>query len=83
MIKRKNLKEKGKLRLSKYFREFKIGDKVAIVREHALNPAFPTRAQGKSGVIEGQRGKAYLVRLMDGNMSKLYILIPAHLKKLK
>ena len=59
MIKRKTVKEKGKLSLSKYFQEFKIGDKVAVIRDRALNPGFPERIQGRTG--EG-RGHERLAR---------------------
>lgn len=75
------MKSRGKLSLSQYFQEFKEGDRVAIIREHALNPAFPIRIQGKSGVISGQKGSAYVIKLMDGNEEKTFIIQPAHLKK--
>lgn len=83
MIKRKNIREKGKLSLSKYFQKFSEGDRVAIVREHSENPKFPKRIQGLTGKIEGMRGKAYLVKVKEGNKEKLHILKPVHLKKIK
>ena len=70
MIKRKSVKEKGKLSLSKYFQKFKEGDKVAIVRDQALNPGFPERIQGKTGNVIGIRGKGYLIQLNEGNAVK-------------
>jgi len=82
MINRKSIKTHGKLKLSQYFQEFKQEDRVAIVREQALNPAFPKRIQGKSGTIIGMKGRAYIIELMDGNEQKTYILKPMHLKKL-
>lgn len=82
MIKRKNAKTHGKLKLSQYFQELKDGDKVAIVREQSLNPNFPERIQGKSGIVIGQRGDAYLIRIKDGNAEKVHILKPMHLLKL-
>ena len=83
MIKRKKKRTKGKLGLSKYFQEFNEGDRVAIVREHSLNPKFPIRTQGLAGVIEGKRGRSYIVKVMEGNKEKIHIIQPAHLKKLK
>jgi ribosomal protein L21E len=83
MIKRKGSKLHGKVRLSQYFQEFKEGDKVAIVREHSLNPAFPKRIQGKTGLIAGMRGRACIVVINDGNAKKIHIIAPAHLKRLK
>lgn len=73
----------GKLKLSEYFQEFNNGDKVAIIREHSLNPAFPTRIQGKTGVIFGKKGNAYIIKLMDYNEEKTFVIMPAHLKKIK
>ena len=83
MIKRKTVKEKGKLSLSKYFQEFKVGDKVAIIRDQALNPGFPERIQGRTGTVIGTRGKAHLIKLNEGNAVKVHIIRPLHLKKLK
>lgn len=83
MIKRKKLKTRGKLSLSIYFQELKNGDKVAIVREQALNPSFPIRIQGKTGVVTGTKGSAYLIKIRDGESEKVYVIQPAHLKKIK
>lgn len=82
MLKRKNVKKQGKLELSKYFQEFKSGERVAIVREHSLNPAFPKRMQGKTGMVIGMRGNSYLIKIRDGNMIKMHIIKPANLKRI-
>ncbi|MEK6885673.1 MAG: 50S ribosomal protein L21e [Nanoarchaeota archaeon] len=83
MIKRKAAKTHGKLKLSQYFKELKDGDKVAIVREHSMEPKFPVRIQGKCGVVIGQKGAAYLVRINEGNAEKVHILKPIHLIRIK
>ena len=83
MNKRKNIRTKGKLKLSRYFQEFKQGERVAVVKEHALNPKFPRQLQGRSGVIESKRGGSYLVKIKDLNKEKTYIIHPTHLIKLK
>ncbi len=82
MANQKNVKSRGKISLSKYFQEFKEGDRVAIVRDLSISSAFSDRIQGKSGVIIGQRGNAYIIKLMDGNKEKVHIIAPLHLKKL-
>lgn len=82
MIKRKSAKTRGKLKLSQYFQELKVGDRVAIVREQSLSPAFPIRIQGRSGVVVGKKGRAYVVKAMDYNEEKTYVIAPMHLKKL-
>jgi len=83
MIKRKNQREHGKIKLSRYFQEFTKGDRVAVVRELAFNPKFPKQLQGRSGVVRSIKGKAYIVKINDSNKEKEYIIHPVHLKKLK
>ena len=83
MIKRKKQREHGKIKLSQYFQDFKQGDRVAVIRELAMNPKFPKQLQGRSGVIESKRGESYIVKIKDLNKEKAYIIHPVHLKKLK
>jgi len=83
MIKRKKVRTRGKLSLSRYFQEFKEGDRVGIVREHSQNPKFPARIQGITGVVEGKRGRAYIIKIKEGNKEKIHIIKPIHLKKIK
>jgi len=83
MIKRKRQREQGKIKLSKYFQRFKIGERVAVVRELAVQPRFPKKLQGRSGVVDSKRGESYLVKIKDLNKEKTYIIHPVHLGKLK
>jgi len=83
MAGRKKIKERGKVRLSEYFKELKIGERVAIKREKSVVASFPERIQGITGVIEGKRGKNYIVKLKELNKEKLFIIAPIHLKRIK
>ncbi len=83
MIKRKQLRTHGKIKLSNYFQEFKEGDRVAVIRDLALRPKFPKQIQGRSGTIKGKRGNSYIIRINDLNKEKVYIIHPIHLRKLK
>lgn len=83
MLKRKNVRERGKLGLSKYFQRFNKGEKVAVKRELALKAKFPRSMQGRTGIITGERGNAYIVSIMDYNQEKSFIIEPIHLKKIK
>lgn len=83
MIKKKKERTHGKIPLSRYFQEFKNNDSVAIIREHAEQPKFPKRLQGRTGVITGKRGRYYILKLKDSNKEKTFIIHPVHLKKLK
>lgn len=78
----KNEREKGKIRLSRMFQKFEIGDRVAIVRELSEKAGFPKRIQGRTGVVEGVRGRAYVLKVKEFNAEKTYIIKPIHLKKI-
>ncbi len=82
-MKKKSIRTKGKLQLSRYFQELKKGDYVAVARECAVQSSFPTRLQGGTGIIEGKRGKAYIIKLKDNNKEKTFLIEPIHLKKIK
>ena len=80
--KAKKIREKGKLRLSQYFKKIEDGSNVAIVADGGVRTSFPKRIQGLSGkVIEG-RGKFKLVEIKDGGKMKTFIVHPVHLKLL-
>ena len=83
MAERKPVRTRGKLSLSKYFQKLKEGDFVAISREAAVQSSFPTRLQGITGIVESRRGKAYMIKIKDGNKEKRLLLEPIHLKKIK
>ena len=83
MIKRKQLRQRGKIKLSNYFQEFKEGDRVAVIRELSVKPKFPKTIQGRSGIVINKRGSYYIVEMNDYNKKKNYIIHPIHLKKLK
>jgi len=83
MSKRKSVRTRGKLQLSRYFQEFKEGDAVAVIKEKSIKSSFPLRLQGRTGVIEKKRGKAYIIKIKDQNKGKKFIIEPIHLKKIK
>jgi large subunit ribosomal protein L21e len=83
MADRKPIRERGKLQLSRYFQELKEGDFVAISREKTIAVNFKKRLQGITGVVEGRRGKAYMIRFKDGDKEKRLLIEPIHLKKIK
>ena len=82
MTNKKNIREKGKIRLSEYFKKLKVGDNVAIVQEKTMPRFFPKRIIGLSGKVTGNRGECHSVELNDGNMRKMFIIHPINLKKL-
>ena len=83
MSKRKNIRSRGKLQLSRYFQELEAGDSVAVVREQSVQASFPERLQGRTGVVESRRGKSYVVNIRDQTKPKMFLIEPIHLKKIK
>lgn len=80
---KKLIREKGKLRLSRYFQEFKEGDRVSVLKDASVDSSFPLRLQGKTGVVEGKRGQAFIVKIKDEDKEKKFIIEPIHLKKIE
>ena len=83
MGKGKKIREKGKIKLSHYFKKFKDGERVAVVRDLGIKSGFPKRIIGKSGKITCSRGRYKLVEIKDGDKTKTFIIHPIHLRKLK
>ena len=81
MVQRKDIRSRGKLQLSKFFQKFEEGDIVSVIRNVSLKTHFPKKLQGKTGIVEGARGKFYLVRIKDNAKEKRYLIEPIHLKK--
>ncbi len=80
---KKKIREKGKIKFSRVFQSFQPEDRVAIVREISLKSNIPKRLQGRTGKVIDKRGRAYIVKIMDGNKEKKFIIPPVHLKKIK
>ncbi len=83
MVRRKKIRTRGKLSLSRYFQKFKEGDTIAVAKEISLQPRFPKRIQGRTGVVKAKRGRVYMVMIKDQNKEKEYLISPIHLKKIK
>ncbi|MBI2630474.1 50S ribosomal protein L21e [Candidatus Pacearchaeota archaeon] len=83
MSKGKKPHEKGKLKLSRMFQELKKGNKVGINRELAVPGSFPKRIEGRTGIVEGKRGRFYIIKINDFNQEKKFIIDPIHLKKIE
>ncbi len=82
MLKRKRIRQKGKLGLSKVFSNISIGDKVALIRDLSFNASFPERFQGRTGTVIEKQGRSLVVLVKEGSMEKKFITQKIHLKKL-
>lgn len=80
---RKDIKDRGKISITKYFQKFTDGDKVQLKAEPAVQKGiYHLDFHGKTGVINGMQGKCYKVGIKDGKSEKCLLVHPIHLKKL-
>ena len=79
---KKSLRDKGKISINKYFQEFKIGEKVVLKAEPAIQKGmyFP-RFHSKTGLVKGKKGSCYEIIIKDGGKAKMLIVHPIHLQK--
>ena len=80
----KSKRDKGKLPVTAFLKQFSAGDKVLLKAEPSYHKGlFFPRFQGKIGTISDKRGRCYEVIITDGKkgMEKMIIVNPVHLKK--
>lgn len=82
MVKRKKIRERGKISFSRAFQDFNTGETVSIVIEKAQQSTFPKRIQGRCGVIKEKRGRSFIVSINDSGKEKKFIIDPLHLKRI-
>ena len=82
---RKHIREKGAVPpLSLLMIEYKSGHKVHIKINPAIHKGMPHRRyHGKTGVVIGKRGKAYIVSVYLGDKEKILFVRPEHLRPAK
>jgi large subunit ribosomal protein L21e len=80
----KKPRDKGKLSITKFIATFNEGERVNLKADPSVAKGqyFP-RFHGKTGVVTGQRGNCYEVKIMDGRIEKTVIVHPVHLNKVK
>jgi large subunit ribosomal protein L21e len=76
----RTLKSRGKLGVTKIFKQFKPGDRVAISLKPGHGGMPHPRYRGKHGVIISKQGASYVVEIKDGNASKRLVSHPVHLE---
>ncbi len=76
--------DRGRLNIRRVMHKYEPGDRVAIVLDGGQQRGMPHRRfQGRTGFIQEQQGKAYVVAVKDGNMQKTVIARPEHLRSLE
>ena len=82
-ILRKSKRERRRLFIGRTMHTYQEGDKVAVL-DGAQQKGMPHRRfQGRTGEIAGTQGRAYVVRVADGNMMKTVVARPEHLRPIE
>lgn len=77
---RKHPRRRGLPPIGKLLREYKIGDRVHIIIEPSVHKGQPhPRFHGKTGVVVGKRGRAYIISVRDGDAEKIIFARSEHL----
>ena len=78
----KNVREHGKLPLSRLLTKYGEGDKVIIMIDSAIHKGMPhKRFQGQVATVVAKRGKAYILHIPQTKIVKTIIALPQHLRK--
>ncbi|MFX1465361.1 MAG: 50S ribosomal protein L21e [Promethearchaeota archaeon] len=81
---KKHPRNRGMPPLSKMTRNYEIGDYVDVDPEPAIHKGLPHRRFiGKTGIVIGKRGRAYLIQIKDKKKEKTLITLPEHISPSK
>ncbi|MCX6685608.1 MAG: 50S ribosomal protein L21e [Methanoregula sp.] len=81
---KKELRRRGLPPVTYVIQKFEIGERVHIVCDSSIQKGMPHRRfHGKTGTVLGQRGRAWMLAVNDGNAEKIVIARPQHLKAQK
>jgi len=80
---RKKPRMSGKVNINKILGEFKVGERVRILHEPAIQAGMPhPRFKNFVGTIIQKKGKAYVLEIKDGGKRKEIISAAIHLNRL-
>ena len=81
---KKDLRKRGIAPVTSVIQNYEIGQRVHVVVEPSVQKGMPHRRfHGKTGTVIGQRGRAWVVEVSDGDSVKQVIARPQHLKAQK
>ncbi|MGC8556986.1 MAG: 50S ribosomal protein L21e [Fervidicoccus sp.] len=81
---KKDIRERGGVpSLSLLMIKYNVGDKVMIYINPSIHKGMPHRRfHGRTGVIVGRRGRAYIVELYEGSVKRALFVRPEHIRPL-
>ena len=78
----KGKRKRGKISIIEYYKILNPGEMVYFLADPGIQKGmYHPRFHGKSGTVLKKRGKCYEIELIDGNLKKLMIVHPIHLRR--
>lgn len=76
----KTVRARGISPVVRAIQEFEPGQKVHVLIDPSKHKGMPhPRFHGRTGEITGKRGRAFVLKITDGNSVKTLIALPEHL----
>ena len=76
----RTVRARGKSSVVRAIQEFDAGAKVHVIIDPSIHKGMPhPRFHGKTGEVIGTRGRAFVLRVTDGDATKTLITLPEHL----
>ncbi|MDH5807301.1 MAG: 50S ribosomal protein L21e [Candidatus Methanomethylicaceae archaeon] len=76
---RKRIRERSNP-ITRILMDYNIGDRVVIKIDPSFVKGMPHRRfHGKTGIIMGKRGRAYIIKVLMGGFEKTIITRPEHI----
>lgn len=81
-VMQKRARERGLSTLTRAFQKFDVGEKASVSLDPSIHKGQPhVRFHGRTGVVVGAQGNAYMLEVRDGGKTKRIIVRPEHLRK--
>jgi len=76
----KTVRARGISPVVRAIQEFEKGTMVHVIIDPSIHKGMPhPRFHGKTGEVIGKRGRAFVLKVTDGNATKTLITLPEHL----
>jgi large subunit ribosomal protein L21e len=76
----KTVRARGISPVVRAIQEFDTGAKVHVLIDPSIHKGMPhPRFHGKTGEVIGKRGRAFVLKITDGDATKTLITLPEHL----
>jgi large subunit ribosomal protein L21e len=76
----RTVRARGKSSVVRAIQEFQTGAMVHVIIDPSIHKGMPhPRFHGKTGEVIGKRGRAFVLKVTDGDATKTLITLPEHL----